>query len=429
MALFPVIDGQVQFDPSVPSGSIYRNGLRYSPDGAVFAALDGQISNYSQGIGLTADGAVVITGNASIVEWQNGLPRDVESGAIFVTAGDALTYASGLPFTAQGALAISSDAPVPTLVFLFAGATELDPRVDFTRGSEATGWVNGQLETFGIDEPRFVTDPATGYSGLLLEPFASTNLLLNSDVVVDQTIIVPSGDITLSFYGEGEVSFTGAATGTLQGAGGNARAEITVTATAGALVLSVTDGAPILGQLEEGTKATSYIPTEDSQVTRAADSDVVLHGQSFKDVFNPHSGALIIDVMSRHTTGLGSRAKVFGLGDGDYNNVQSNSMYLSQSHDGRYTLRRGTAALGSNISLGPRIRLGLRWEDGVLSIFVDGVLLTDSVDISGIDMNEFTELSLGGEGYTAAFSTSIYRNFQLYSGYLSDAQLAALTEL
>src|SRR5690625_4780869 len=60
--------------------------------------------------------------------------------------------------------------PAPSFYQEFGGgASLLDPRITFTRGSEATGWVNGQLKTFGIDEPRFVTGPASGHSGLLLE--------------------------------------------------------------------------------------------------------------------------------------------------------------------------------------------------------------------------------------------------------------------
>lgn len=383
--------------------------------------------------------------------------------------------------------------------------------VDLTRGSEATGWVNGQLETFGIDEPRFVTDPSTGYSGLLLEPFASTNLVHNSlrplewgwssnwDVTplqnIDGTMTAVRAEataqtvfnvqfqyprsgghtitqITRPDYGGGTSGWRIAGllrnnTKAINGGVGTANVE-TGELTGSCVSLTpladgwyetvfvyeeedipgppeagdnmrwyVNDSSAPMGlvreiagvQIETGTKATSFIPTGDSQVTRAADSDVVLHGQSFKDVFNPHSGALIIDVMSRHTTGTGNRAKVFGFGDGDYNNTAGNSIYLSQNHDGRYTLRRGSASLGPQLSLSQRIRLGFRWRDGVLGIFVDGARLTDSVDISDIDMNKFTELTFGGDGYPSAFSTAIFRNFQLYSGHLSDAQLAALTEL
>src|SRR5690625_1103041 len=68
--------------------------------------------------------------------------------------------------------------------------------VDFTRGSEATGWVNGQWREFGINEPRFVTDPVTGYSGLLLEP-QSTNLYLQ-DNLPGVTAEMPEGGVEVT---------------------------------------------------------------------------------------------------------------------------------------------------------------------------------------------------------------------------------------
>lgn len=74
------------------------------------------------------------------------------------------------------------DGPYPTLDLRFSGATMLDPRVEFTRASTATGTgPTGRIFTAAIDEPRFVYEPATGEAQGLLVEGQATNLLLWSE--------------------------------------------------------------------------------------------------------------------------------------------------------------------------------------------------------------------------------------------------------
>lgn len=105
MALFPVIDGQVQFDLSVPSGSIYINGLRFNTEGAVYATDAGSVLSYVQGLPLSADGALVVSSTATGTAVSQGLQRDIATGGLVVSSGDVVAWANGLPRTALGGLA------------------------------------------------------------------------------------------------------------------------------------------------------------------------------------------------------------------------------------------------------------------------------------------------------------------------------------
>lgn len=61
--------------------------------------------------------------------------------------------------------------PPPTLAFDFVGATSLDSRITFSRGTAATFvGSNGLIQTAGINDPRFDYDPVTLQpKGLLIE--------------------------------------------------------------------------------------------------------------------------------------------------------------------------------------------------------------------------------------------------------------------
>ncbi|WP_429104732.1 hypothetical protein [Aeromonas veronii] len=136
--------------------------------------------------------------------------------------------------------------------------------VNFSRNSTATyTGKDGLPKTAAANEPRFEKE------GLLIEG-QSTNLIPTSATLTTQTVSVQAGSHTISFYGVGSVSLSGAAVGTLTGTGANARVELTVTTTAGNLLITVT-GACTNGQLEALPFATSYIPTNGAAATRAAD--------------------------------------------------------------------------------------------------------------------------------------------------------------
>jgi hypothetical protein len=149
------------------------------------------------------------------------------------------------------------------LNFMFPGS--LDPRITFTRASTAT-WTDasGVIQTAAVNQPRWEA------RGLLIEE-ARTNLLLNSATLGTQSVAVTAQAYTLSFYGTGTVTKSGAATGALVGTGAGQRVSQTFTPTAGTLTCTVT-GSVTNAQIEAGSFGpTSWIPTTGSSATRAQD--------------------------------------------------------------------------------------------------------------------------------------------------------------
>ena len=148
----------------------------------------------------------------------------------------------------------------------------LDPRVSFSRASTGTYFDKyGVMRTAAAGVPRIDYDPVTGSCNGLLVEESRTNVLLNSDTLTNQSVTISASNITLSFYGNGQIVLSGAFSATLVGLGAYpTRTSLTFTPTAGTLTLTIT-GTVQYSQLEVGSTPTSYIPTTSSQVTRSAD--------------------------------------------------------------------------------------------------------------------------------------------------------------
>lgn len=132
----------------------------------------------------------------------------------------------------------------------------------------------GAVQTAAIDIPRVnyvysVTKSAWILDDVLIEP-ERTNLLLNSETLSTQDVVVAASEYTLSFFGTGSVTLSGAATGVLTGTNANVRSSYTFTPTAGTLTLTVS-GDVTNANLELGSFPTSWISTTGTTATRSAD--------------------------------------------------------------------------------------------------------------------------------------------------------------
>jgi hypothetical protein len=182
----------------------------------------------------------------------------------------------------------------------------LDPRITFTRGSAGTR-INalGQIESVGDNLPRFDYDPVTLQpKGLLVEGQRTNllvNALLNGTALNTQSVTVTAQAYTLSFYGSGSITLSGAHSATVTGDGVYpSRKTLTFTPTAGTLTLTVS-GTVQFAQLEAGAYATSFTPTAGSQATRTADT-AIIDGERFSRWFNPLEGAFVVDFFSGGTS-------------------------------------------------------------------------------------------------------------------------------
>ncbi len=127
---------------------------------------------------------------------------------------------------------------------------------------------NGNIVDVSANVARI--DYSTGSPAILSEP-QRTNLVYPSDIATTQVIAVTAVAHTLSFYGTGTVTLSGAFSGSLVGTGANNRVTLSFTPTAGNLTLTVS-GTVTNWQLEAGSNATSYIPTVNGSVTRNGDN-------------------------------------------------------------------------------------------------------------------------------------------------------------
>lgn len=127
---------------------------------------------------------------------------------------------------------------------------------------------NGDIVNVPANVARI--DYSNGSPAILVEP-QRTNLVYPSDIATTQVRAVTAVAHTLSFYGTGTVTLSGAFSGSLVGTGINNRVSLTFTPTAGNLTLTV-NGSVTNWQLEAGSNATSLIKTVSGSVTRNADA-------------------------------------------------------------------------------------------------------------------------------------------------------------
>jgi len=160
----------------------------------------------------------------------------------------------------------------PDAVQYIVGANGvLHPSATFTRASAGTTEITqGVFSQAAVNEPRYQWVGAK--RGLLIEP-AATNLLFPSAVAQTMSVAVTAQAYTLSFFGTGSVTLSGAFAGVVAGTGATLK-EFTFTPTAGTLTLTVS-GSVTQWQLESGAKATSRIVTTSAAATRAPDAPAI----------------------------------------------------------------------------------------------------------------------------------------------------------
>jgi hypothetical protein len=217
---------------------------------------------------------------------------------------------------------------VPSLDLRFADSKSLTDAVSgqslitFTRASSGTYiGSDGLIKTALADVPRFDHDPETGESlGLLVEE-QRTNLLLGSDTLATQSVTVTAAAHTLSFYGTGTVTLSGAHSATVVGTGAYPiRTTITFTPTAGSLTVAVS-GTVQYAQLEAGAFPTSYIKNVDTPGGVTLSADVAsITGANFSSWYRQDEGTYFVGLLNAPPLELGSFPQIFQASAGGSNN-------------------------------------------------------------------------------------------------------------
>jgi len=310
----------------------------------------------------------------------------------------------------------------------FAVIKNVGPLVSFTRASSATFIDSaGTLQTAAVDVPRFDHNPTTGESlGLLVEE-QRTNLLLNTATLSTQSVTVTAAAHTLSFYGSGTVTLSGASTaGPAVGSGAfPARTTLTFTPSAGTLTLTVT-GSVTSAQLEAGAFATSYIPTTTAAATRNA--DVASNtGTNFRSWYRQDQGTVYGEGVP-NIIPSGGFPRIASLESADATHRAVIQRYSSNTV--RFSVVNAGVAQAAFDVAGtwlPGVRgkaaLALK-QDNFAGVFSGGAVVEDT---SGT-MPVVSQLTLGSTGGAAEFFNGTIRRLTYWPQRLPNSTLQAITQ-
>ena len=255
-----------------------------------------------------------------------------------------------------------------------------------------------------------------------------TNRLLNSDIVVTQSITTAGLQMAVSFYGTGTITFSGTFVGSLVGTGANNRVSTVFTPTTGTLVLTVT-GSVTKGQVETGAYATSYIPTLGTAVTRNVDA---ISKTLISDLIGQTEGTFFIDFQNKAnevTTGVVVRM-LYSITDGTNNNRISHSIIKTATRNYTDITIRSNNVTVSNINVDTitgRFKIAVSYKVGATKMFINGVLV-GNVGLTQVPLTD--RLFLGCSSVNGAENANVGINtFLTVKTALTDAECIALTTL
>ena len=307
-----------------------------------------------------------------------------------------------------------------TLDLSFMTPGTLDPRITFTRASTATYTdFNGVTQTAAVNAPRW---DYTGGSlkGLLIEE-ARTNVLLNSAALSTQGVAVTAQAYTLSFYGTGTITTSGAATGALVGTGAGQRVSQTFTPTAGTLTCTVT-GSVLNAQLEAGSFVTSAIVTTAAAVTRAYDS-CFIPSANMSPWFGSPGGSWFAEFINNVSTGTTS-PRVIGIHDGSgITPLWVNTSAEMCTYDGSSIETINTRAIGVIL------KGASNWTPGTGKVCLNGSALGVGSMTTGFATLATAGVGImgGNPGVVNESMTGYIRRASYWPRVLSDAEMQQVT--
>jgi hypothetical protein len=296
---------------------------------------------------------------------------------------------------------------------------------DFTvaRNSVATR-VNesGLIEEMGVNVP--LLDYSDGGCPVSLTQPQSTNIFLNSETLSTQTVTTLASNYTVSFRGTGTITFSGTYTGSLVGTGENDKVELTFTATAGALLCTVS-GNVKYANCENLSYSTSWIETLGTTITRLQD-EVTDAGDV--NTFNSQEGVLYVDT----TAFVGELGDYNGIAisDGTLNNRVSILYWDTRNHIRfRYTVG------GSNVYLYDyttditnNYKMAISWKLNEFKVYVNGTKLNEQLTGSVLSPDVLNKLTFtDGSSINNFYGKT--KSVQVFKTALTDQELQDLTTL
>jgi hypothetical protein len=309
--------------------------------------------------------------------------------------------------------------PPPTVDFNFQTMSTLDARISFSRGSAATYFdKTGAPQVAAIDVPRFDWGPTPGSAplGLLVEP-SGTNLLLNSATLSTQDVPVTFQWYTLSFFGGGSISLSGATTATLPGTGTKTPAVMQFAPSAGTLTLTVS-GSVLNAQLEVGQFATSYIPTTSATATRAQDVATFLLPDGFPTVTSTWSANIIPQGYPFENDGM-----IFGATSGATPLVLYHGGTAGAYLNGVLNTAIGPLAINAALN-----KIVTTYDNGAAAVCMNAGPVTRLASYSSPPVTTYYLMAGGvGDGFSVHCQSGWMQHARLWDQAFSDADLVRLT--
>ena len=283
----------------------------------------------------------------------------------------------------------------------------------------------GIIESVAANVPRLNYDVAGGCPSILVEPLR-TNRLLNSDVVVTQSISTAGLQMAVSFYGTGTITFSGTFVGSLVGTGVNNRVSTVFTPTTGTLVLTVT-GSVTKGQVETGAYATSYQPTLGTSVTRNAD---VIRKLGISDLIGQTEGVMFVDA---NLQGISlSDGLIYPIASLSLNNSGANRLEVYRVNNNIFydNIVNGVAQFAGNVftitNFTGKIKIALSYKLNNVKVYINGSLVNTDTTALIPTCNDF---NLGSLRALTVFWGAGINACLLFKTQLTDAECIALTTL
>ena len=297
--------------------------------------------------------------------------------------------------------------------------------MDVVRATTATRTNSlGLIESVASNVPRLNYE--AGSPSILVEPLR-TNRLLNSDIVVTQSITTAGLQMAVSFYGTGTITFSGTFVGSLVGTGANNRVSIVFTPTTGTLVLTVT-GSVTKGQVETGNYATSYIPTLGTAVTRNGD---LINKTGIADLIGQTEGVMFMDL---NLQGISlSDGLIYPIASLSLNNSGANRLEVYRVNNNIFydNIVGGASQFSASVftitNFTGKIKIALSYKLNNVKVYINGSLVNTDITALIPTCNDF---NLGGlrvglnRFWGAGINTSL-----LFKTQLTDAECISLTTL
>jgi hypothetical protein len=176
-------------------------------------------------------------------------------------------------------------------------------------------------------------------------------------------------------------------------------------------------------QLEQGSYATSYIPTQGSAVTRVADASSQTPPSG---IIGQTEGTMFFEIDFANTSGV---AGAWSISSGSSaNRITMNTLGFSLT---QFTLSiaqnynsSSTKLASTNVTYSDNHKVAIKYSATTLKLFVDGQL-ADSVATDGF--GNYTKFYLGGNQVGVGGDARKFIQADLYNTALTDQELQALT--